>query len=294
MACAPRSAFSPANCTLIPTSLYHQEFSMDLGINNRIALISGGDSGMGKETARQLLEAGVRVAITDLADGTLDQAVAELSGLGQIIAIEGDVTREQDVTAIWAQVREQLGDPDIYINAAGVTGATGDFLEVSDAGWLETLDINLMGAVRMCRQAIPAMRRKQWGRIVLFASEDAVQPYVDELAYCASKAAILSLAKGLSKAYGADNVLVNTVSPAFIATPMTDKMMQKRASENGTTFEQAIESFLDEERPGMVLKRRGRPEEVASAVAFLCSERASFINGAGIRVDSGSVFTIAG
>ncbi|WP_166776286.1 SDR family oxidoreductase [Xanthomonas sp. CFBP 8151] len=267
---------------------------MDLGINNRIALISGGDSGMGKETARQLLEAGVRVAITDLADGTLDQAVAELSGLGQIIAIEGDVTREQDVTAIWAQVREQLGDPDIYINAAGVTGATGDFLEVSDAGWLETLDINLMGAVRMCRQAIPAMRRKQWGRIVLFASEDAVQPYVDELAYCASKAAILSLAKGLSKAYGADNVLVNTVSPAFIATPMTDKMMQKRARENGTTFEQAIESFLDEERPGMVLKRRGRPEEVASAVAFLCSERASFINGAGIRVDSGSVFTIAG
>ncbi|WAH62381.1 SDR family NAD(P)-dependent oxidoreductase [Xanthomonas hortorum] len=267
---------------------------MDLGINNRIALISGGDSGMGKETARQLLEAGVRVAITDLPNGTLDQAVAELSGLGQIIAIEGDVTREQDVTAIWTQVREQLGDPDIYINAAGVTGATGDFLEVSDAGWLETLDINLMGAVRMCRQAIPAMRRNQWGRIVLFASEDAVQPYVDELAYCASKAAILSLAKGLSKAYGPDNVLVNTVSPAFIATPMTDKMMQKRASENGTTFEQAIESFLDEERPGMVLKRRGRPEEVASAVAFLCSERASFINGAGIRVDSGSVFTIAG
>lgn len=172
---------------------------MDLGINNRIALISGGDSGMGKETARQLLEAGVRVAITDLPNGTLDQAVAELSGLGQIIAIEGDVTREKDVIAIWTQVREQLGDPDIYINAAGVTGATGDFLEVSDAGWLETLDINLMGAVRMCRQAIPAMRRKQWGRIVLFASEDAVQPYVDELAYCASKAGILSLAKGLSR-----------------------------------------------------------------------------------------------
>ncbi|WP_372173698.1 SDR family NAD(P)-dependent oxidoreductase [Xanthomonas axonopodis] len=267
---------------------------MDLGIKQRIALISGGDSGMGKETARQLLEAGVRVAITDLPNGTLDQAVAELSGLGEIIAVEGDVTQEQDVAHIWSQVRAQLGEPDIYVNAAGVTGATGDFLEVSDAGWLETLDINLMGAVRMCRQAIPAMRRKQWGRIVLFASEDAVQPYVDELAYCASKAGIPSLAKGLSKAYGADKVLVNTVSPAFIATPMTDKMMQKRAQENGTSVEEAIASFLDEERPGMVLKRRGRPEEVASVVAFLCSERASFINGAGVRVDSGSVFTIAG
>lgn len=187
-----------------------------------------------------------------------------------------------------------MGDPDIYVNAAGVTGATGDFLDVDDAGWLETLDINLMGAVRMCRQAIPAMRRSGWGRIVLFASEDAVQPYVDELAYCASKAGILSLAKGLSKAYGCDNVLVNTVSPAFIATPMTDAMMKKRAEERGETFEEAIKSFLKEERPGMTLDRRGKPEEVAAAVAFLCSERASFINGAGIRVDSGSVATIAG
>ncbi len=209
---------------------------MDLGITGRIALISGADSGMGKETARLLLEAGVRVAVTDKPGGTLDDAVRELSPLGEIVAVTGDVTKVDEVTAIWRQVREKLGDPDIYVNAAGVTGATGDFLEVDDAGWLETLDINLMGAVRMCREAIPAMRTKGWGRIVLFASEDAVQPYIDELAYCASKAGILSLAKGLSKAYGCDNVLVNTVSPAFIATPMTDKMMRKRAEECGSAW----------------------------------------------------------
>ena len=209
---------------------------MDLGITGRIALISGADSGMGKEPARLLLEAGVRVAVTDKPGGTLDDAVRELSPLGEIVAVTGDVTKVDEVTAIWRQVREKLGDPDIYVNAAGVTGATGDFLEVDDAGWLETLDINLMGAVRMCREAIPAMRTKGWGRIVLFASEDAVQPYIDELAYCASKAGILSLAKGLSKAYGCDNVLVNTVSPAFIATPMTDKMMRKRAEECGSAW----------------------------------------------------------
>ncbi len=267
---------------------------MDLGIRNRIALISGADSGMGKETARLLLEAGVRVVITDQPGGTLDEAVADLAPLGEVVAVTGDVTRPDDVKSIWAEVRERFGNPDIYVNAAGVTGATGDFLDVDDAGWQQTLDINLMGAVRMCREAIPAMRESGWGRIVLFASEDAVQPYVDELAYCASKAGILALAKGLSKAYGCDNVLVNTVSPAFIATPMTDKMMRKRAEERGESFDAAIESFLAEERPGMVLKRRGRAEEVAAAVAFLCSERASFINGAGIRVDSGSVFTIAG
>lgn len=267
---------------------------MNLGIDGRVALISGADSGMGKETARLLLEAGVRVALTDKPGGSLEQAVEELTPLGEVIAVTGDVTRLDEVRRLWADVRERLGDPDIYVNAAGVTGATGDFLETDDKGWLETLDIDLMGAVRMCREAIPAMRKKGWGRIVLFASEDAVQPYVDELPYCAAKAGILSLAKGLSKAYGGDNVLVNTVSPAFIATPMTDKMMEKRAQEKGVSFDEAIDSFLDEERPGMVLKRRGKPEEVAAAVAFLVSERASFINGAGIRVDSGSVATIAG
>jgi 3-oxoacyl-[acyl-carrier protein] reductase len=267
---------------------------MDLGITGRIALISGADSGMGRETARLLLEAGVRVAITDKADGTLDDALADLTTLGEVIAVAGNVTVPGDVAAIWADVRERLGEPDIYVNAAGVTGAQGDFLEIDDAGWQRTLDIDLMGAVRMCREAIPAMRQRGWGRIVLFASEDAVQPYVEELPYCAAKAGILSLAKGLSKAYGPDNVLVNTVSPAFIATPMTDKMMRKRADERGESFEEAIDSFLAEERPFMALKRRGKAEEVAAAVAFLCSERASFINGAGIRVDSGSVATIAG
>jgi NAD(P)-dependent dehydrogenase (short-subunit alcohol dehydrogenase family) len=266
---------------------------MDLGIGGRIALVSGADSGIGREAARLLLSEGVRVAITDKPGGTLDASRADLAASGELIAIEADVTDLDDVRRLFREVKAKLGAPDIFVNAAGVTGATGDFLEVDDAGWRDTLDINLMGAVRMCREAIPAMRERGWGRVVLIASEDAVQPYVDELAYCASKAGILSLAKGLSKAYGSDNVLVNSVSPAFIATPMTDAMMKKRAKEQGTSFDEAIGSFLAEERPGMTLKRRGTAEEVAAAIVFLCSEQASFINGAGLRVDSGSVATIA-
>ena len=264
---------------------------MDLDIAGKIALVTGADSGIGKETARLLLQAGVRVAISDKPGGTLAQTLEELKPLGEIITVEADVTKVEEVKALFVCVRAQLGDPDILVNAAGVTGATGDFLDVDDEGWLETLNINLMGAVRNAREAIPAMRRKKWGRVVLIGSEDGVQPYVDELAYCASKAGIINLAKGLSKAYGCDNVLVNTVSPAFIATPMTDKMMQKRADEKGVSFDEAIRTFLEEERPGMVLKRRGEPEEVAAMIVFLCSERASFINGANMRVDSGAVMT---
>ena len=265
---------------------------MKLDIAGKVALVTGADSGIGLETARMLLDEGVRVAISDQPGGLLDQALAELQPHGEVIAREADVTELASVRALFASVRDQLGAPDILVNAAGVTGATGDFLSVDDEGWRRTLDINLLGAVRMAREAIPAMRERRWGRVVLIGSEDAVQPYVDELAYCASKAGILNLAKGLSKAYGCDNVLVNSVSPAFIATPMTDKMMEKRAAEQGMTREEAIQSFLKEERPGMTLKRRGTAEEVAAAIVFLCSERASFINGADLRVDSGSVMTV--
>ena len=265
---------------------------MKLGIAGRIALVTGADSGMGKETARMLLEEGVRVAISDKGGEGLKAALIELEPLGEVIAVAADVTDLVDIRRAYDAVRTQLGDPDILVNAAGVTGATGDFLDVDDDGWQTTLDINMMGAVRMCREAIPAMRSKGWGRIVLMASEDGVQPYVDELAYCASKAGIINLSKGLSKAYGPDNVLVNTVSPAFIATPMTDRMMEKRAKEKGVDVEEAIRSFLEEERPGMALKRRGTAQEVAAMIVFLCSEQASFINGSNMRVDSGSVMTI--
>lgn len=265
---------------------------MKLDIVYKVALVTGANSGIGLETARMLLMEGVRVAVSDQSAEAIAKVVATLKSQGEVIGVAADITKVDEVQNLFAEVRSQLGDPDIVVNAAGITGATDDFLEVDDAGWQRTLDINLMGAVRVCREAIPAMRKKKWGRIVLMGSEDGVQPYVEELAYCASKAGIINLAKGLSKAYGGENVLVNTVSPSFIATPMTNKMMEKRAAEFGVSIEEAIESFLEQERPGMVLKRRGKAEEVAAMIVFLCSERSSFITGSNMRVDSGSVATI--
>ena len=264
---------------------------MNLDIGGKVALVTGADSGIGWETARQLLVEGVRVAISDKVDALLDEAVDRLLPFGEVIGVSADVTRLADVRALFAKVRKQFGDPDILVNCAGVTGATGEFLDVDDEGWRSTLDIILFGAVRVCREAIPSMRKKRWGRIVLIGSEDGVQPYADELAYCASKAGVINLAKGLSKAYGEDNVLVNSVSPAFIHTPMTDAMMKKRAKKRRISVDKAISTFLEEERPGMVLKRRGKPEEVAAMILFLCSERSSFVTGSNMGVDSGSVAT---
>lgn len=263
---------------------------MDLGIKGRIALVTGADSGIGFYTARALLDEGATVIISDVKQDALASAARELGPNAHPIA--ADLTDKASVARLKTRVINEIGVPQIIVNAAGVTGATGLFHEIDEDGWRSTLDIDFHGAVRIVRAFIDEMRATGWGRIVLIASEDAVQPYVDELPYCAAKAAILSLSKGLSKTYAKEGVLVNAVSPAYIETPMTDAMMQKRAAEKGTSMEEAIRTFLDEERPFMELKRRGRPEEVAAVIAFLCSERASFVNGSNYRVDSGSVATI--
>ena len=263
---------------------------MDLGINGRTALVTGGDSGIGLATARLLAAEGVRLALTDKTTDELGRAAASLPD--GAVTVTADLTRPADVERLRSEVLAGLGSVDILVSAAGITGAQGLFHEIDDEGWRTTIETDLMSDVRVVRAFLPGMREKGWGRIVLVASEDAVQPYPDELPYCAAKAGVLSLVKGLSKTYASEGVLVNAVSPAFIATPMTDAMMHKRSKENHQSFDEAIESFLAQERPGIELERRGQPDEVASVIAFLCSERASFVNGSNYRVDSGSVQSI--
>lgn len=116
-----------------------------------------------------------------------------------------------------------------------------------------------------------------------------MQPYWEEAVYNVAKAALAAFIKNLSYKEAGFGVLCNTVAPAFIETAMTDGMMEQRAQQMGISFEEAIDSFLEQERPGIVQKRRGKAEEVASVIALLVSERASFVNGSNVRVDGGSV-----
>ncbi|WP_342154936.1 SDR family NAD(P)-dependent oxidoreductase [Methylorubrum sp. SB2] len=268
---------------------------MDLGIKGRVAVVTGGDSGMGYKTAEMLLQEGVKVVLTDIDEAQVQAAAKTLATFGEVKAVAADLSGQAGADTLAAFANAAFdAKPTILVNAAGITGASGDFLDIDDAGWLEALQTDLMPAVRTARAFIPGMRKAGWGRVVLFSSEDAVQPYVEELPYAAAKAGVMNLAKGLSKAYGPDGVLVNAVAPAFIATPMTDAQMDKKAKEKGVSFDEAIEQTLDEERPGIVAKRRGKAEEVAAMVLFLCSDRASFITGSFVRVDGGSVMTVGG
>ena len=265
---------------------------MDLGIRDRVAVVTGGDSGMGYATAEILLAEGVKVILTDLPGTPLDKAGVSLKRLGDVVVVAADLTKTAQVAALKQAAQDSFGLPDILVHAAGITGPTGPFHELTDEDWLKALQSDLLTAGRVCRTFIPSMAETGWGRVVLFGSEDAQQPYTEELPYCASKAAILNLSKGLSKSYSRQGVLVNAVSPAVIATPMTDEMMTQRAEKEGTTFDEALSSFLRQERPTLELQRRGTAGEVAAAVAFLCSSHASFINGVNLRIDGGSVATV--
>ena len=266
---------------------------MDLGISGRTALVFGADSGIGWNTARILLAEGATVVVTDLDQSQLDSSADQLEAPpGRLHAFAADVTSAASLAELHHRVRDAVGSIDILVQSSGVTGAQGLFHEIDEEGWTSTIDVDLMGPVRITREFIADLREGGWGRAVYVVSEDASQPYDDELPYCAAKAGVLSFAKGLSRSYASEGLLVNTVSPAFIHAPMTDAMMDKRAKQTGQSVDEAIASFLDEERPYMELGRRGEPEEVANVIAFLCSDLASFVNGSNYRVDSGSVATI--
>lgn len=263
--------------------------AMDMGLRGRTALVTGADSGIGWATARLLIEEGARVVVTDRDQAELDRAASRLPVRAPGFA--ADITSATSLAALRDRIHREVGEIDILVQAAGVTGAQGLFHEIDEQGWRDTLETDLLGPVLVTQAFLPDLRRG-WGRLVYLTSEDAVQPYDDELPYCAAKAGVLAMAKGLSRSYATEGLLVNCVSPAFIRTPMTDAMMRTRADELGVSVEEAIAGFLDEERPYLELKRRGEPDEVASVIVLLCSDRASFVNGANYRVDGGSVATI--
>lgn len=265
---------------------------MDLGIKGRTALITGADSGIGLETAKILIGEGVKLILSDIDEKELDKAVKGLKEKhkdAEVVGLAADLVSDKEVNKLAEKIKKDHGGIDILVNAAGARGAAGDFLTLTDDDWMKTIQIDLMGAVRLSRAFIPQMLDKKWGRIIMISSENAMQPYDDESPYNACKAAIINFSKCLSRIYGKHGILTNTVSPAFIETPMTNAMMDDLAKEHNSTVDEAVDWFLKNKRPHLEVQRRGQPEEVASVISFLCSERASFVNGSNYRVDAGAV-----
>lgn len=271
---------------------------MDLHIKDRVAVVTGANSGMGKATARILAEEGAKVILSDINEEKLEETAAEIrrssNQQDHVKSIFADLSKAEGADNLARQVKSIFGETEILVHTAGARGAAGDFLELSDEDWYKTIDIDLMGAVRVSRAFIPHMQQKGWGRLIHVSSENALQPYEEESPYNACKAALINLTKCLSRAYSQDGLLINCVSPAFVKSPMTDAMMEQKAEERNTSIDETVDWFLENKRPHIAVNRRGTSEEVASVIAFLCSERASYVNGSNYRVDGGSVETAFG
>lgn len=260
---------------------------MDLGLKDKVALVTGASKGIGKATAMEFAREGCRVVISARGEEELEKAAEEIrqaEDSAEVLAVAADVTDPKDVENLVEEATERFGTIHVLVNNAGGVGRRVPFHELSEDEWFEILDLNLISATRVTRAVLPYMREQGWGRVINIGSESGHQPDAVKPHYNASKAALVNLTKGLSKAYGREGILVNIVSPATTMTPAVENIISEEA--------ESEEAFVGENRPNIVAGRLGRAEEVAAVIAFLASERASFVAGSNYRVDSGSVGSI--
>jgi 3-oxoacyl-[acyl-carrier protein] reductase len=263
-------------------------------LTGKTALVTGGSKGIGAAAALSLSEARAKVVICSRDAAELQKTAAEIETKTghRVLAIQADVTSDRDVERLMREVISGVGGVDILVNNAGAVGQIGPFEEIPTELYASLYDLNVVSMVRLVKAVLPAMKAKKWGRIINVSSENGLQPDPDMTPYNLTKAAIINFSKSLSRSVGEYNILVNTVSPAFIYTPLVAGMLEDIAARTNVSPEQALQRFLAEKRPHIELKRAGRIEEVGAAIAFLASEQASFITGTNLRVDGGSVASI--
>jgi 3-oxoacyl-[acyl-carrier protein] reductase len=258
---------------------------MDLGIKGRRAIVTGGSSGIGFETARQFLEEGVRVLITGRNQQKLEKARNDLTGRtgGEVHAIVADMTRESDIAKMVETAQQKLGGVDILVNNAGQM-YSGRFAAFDDNDMKTQLETKLFGFMRAIRAIHPMMKAQRWGRIVNTIGGAGKEPDPYMFGSGMTNSALLNLTKSLSTEFGEDNILVNAICPGWVATDLWVRNTEGMKKEFGVTTEAEARKVAAKKNS---LGRMGKPEELANATVFLCSERASYITGVSLNLDGG-------
>ncbi len=261
---------------------------MDLGLKGKVALVTGAGQGIGKCIAVTLADEGCNVAICDLRKETLDSAASEIQTKGvEVLAVQSDVTKHENNEEFVAQAARKFGRIDILVNNAGF-GGPSDPMELPEEVFRHNMDLMLFGAIQLCRQAIPYMRKQGWGRIINISSIFGKQPG-GQLDYDSIKAALLMVTKDFSNYLAKDNILVNAVCPGPIRTPLWEgpgAMADKIGKQIGKSIPEVMKWFAEQNIP---LGHHGDPEDIANLVAFLASDKAKYITGQSINVDGGMV-----
>jgi len=240
----------------------------------RVALVTGGASGIGAATARRLASDGMRVAVADLQGEPSRRLAADLEGLGVAL----DVTDDASVRACAEEVERELGPIDALVNAAGVEGEGGFFAQTTPDQWDPVLAVNLRGLMSVSHAVLGGMQNRGYGRIVNVASEAGRVGSQLSGAYSAAKAGVIGFTKTIAREAGRFGVTCNAVAPGPIETPMLE-----RTAASGELGKRLVQGMVS----GTAMRRPGRPEEVAAAIAFLASEDASYVTGETLGVSGG-------
>lgn len=259
---------------------------MNLGLEGRAAIVAAASKGMGRACARALAAEGARVAICSRSADELRKAAEAIrveTG-AEVLAIPADVGKAEEIRALVARTVEAFGGVDILVTNSGGP-PPGLFGQFDDADFQAAFETNLLSVVRMVREVLPHMRRRRWGRIVNIQSTSIKQPIDGLLLSNAIRPGVQGLVRSLVNEVSRDGITINTVCPGRILTDRLRGALAARARSAGVDYDE----FARHEQTTVPVGRFGDPEDIANVVAFLASERASYVTGVAIQVDGGLV-----
>ena len=257
---------------------------METGLENRVALVSGASQGLGRATAIAFAAEGVHLALCARNIGTLEQLAGELRArFGVQVHYEACDARDRAATEEFVRNTHAVFKRiDICVTNAGGPPAR-QFLETTQQEWEDAFALNLRSAIDFARAVIPHMQTQRWGRIVTISSITVKQPQPQLVLSNAIRAGVMGLVRSLANEFGKDGITANNVGPGYTATARLIELAERRAAATGKSTQEIEQTWIDQIPVG----RLGKPEEIADAVVWLASERASFITGQTILVDGG-------
>ncbi len=258
---------------------------MDFDLNGKRALVTGSTAGIGFAIAEALDREGAQVIVNGRTDRRVQQALSRLGATAQGVAADLGTAAGADETI------RRFPDVDILVNNLGIFEAV-PFEKIGDQDWLRFFEVNVMSGVRLSRHHLPRMKQRGWGRVVFISSESALQIPAEMIHYGMTKTAQLAIARGLAETTVGTGVTVNSVLAGPTASEGVTGFIERLSQERKTDTATLEREFFKHVRPSSLLQRFEKPDEIAAVVAFVCSPRASAINGAAVRADGGVVRAI--